>query len=149
MSVESTPFILLQFVYSKNKNYCCLSVLLLLFCYPYYITRFCSGGDDYVGWDLHDYAGFGMPRGKPGLPPAARPRSAPHPRRGGPMRQPSVTPAREWAPVPNSASGGRGKAASRGRLNPSPGTGRIRGKQGFTAYSEGFPSRGLTLYTKI
>lgn len=48
--------------------------------FPYSSTLLGSAGGGGVQRDLHDYAGFGMPRGEPALPCVTRPPSAPHPR---------------------------------------------------------------------
>ena len=81
------------------------------------------------------------------LPGVTRPLAAAQPRHARPTQQPSEAPAEERVPKPNSASGGREKAPSRGRLARSqgcrgrlarsPGCGRIPGKGGVSITSGG------------
>ena len=66
--------------------------------------------------DVQCLFGFSMPREAPALPTATGPPAASRSRQARPTRQPSVAPAKEGAPPSNSASEGRGKVHSRGRL---------------------------------
>ena len=91
--------------------------------YPYYLrykiqSRSDGGG---VQSDVHDYAGFSIPRSASALACSAGPPAPPRSCHGRPTHQPSVSPAKERAPTLSSASGGRGKAPSRRRLALSPG----------------------------
>ena len=91
-------------------------------------------------WTFQDLLGFSATRGAPALPRATRPPAAARPSHARPTRQPSVFPAKGGAPPPNSASGGRREAPSRGRV---PGKqGDPPGKERFPSFLAAFASRG-------
>ena len=101
--------------------------------------------------DFQTISGLGCPA----LPGVTRPLAAAQPRHARPTQQPSEAPAEERVPKPNSASGGREKAPSRGRLARSqgcrgrlarsPGCGRIPGKGGVSIISRGMLLPGIAL----
>ena len=64
-----------------------------------------------------------MPCGTPALPSATGPPRPARPRHARPTQQPSVSPANEGAPTPNSPGVEGGKVPSRGRVARSPGGG--------------------------
>ena len=66
-----------------------------------------------------------VPKKQLRVPSATRPPSAPRPCHARPTHQPSESPAKELPLMPDSASGGRGEAPSRGRVVCSPGWWRL------------------------
>ena len=71
-----------------------------------------------------------FPMGRvPALPTATRPTTTPRPRHGYATHQTSVSPAKERAQPPNSASGEHGEAPSRGRVARSLGLRGISGEE--------------------
>ena len=91
--------------------------------YPYYIMLLCSRGDD---GDVQMKICRLYTARTDASPERHLTPSAPRPCHRHPTHQPSASPAKELPPMPNSASGGRGEAPSRGQINPSLGTRRIR-----------------------
>ena len=95
------------------------------------------------GFSNLQYISFSMLRWETAFPSATRPPAAARQRHGYPTWQHNVPSAEQQAPTPNSASGGRRKELSRGRLAHSPGKEPIRRGEGFPSFSEAFSSRGL------
>lgn len=75
-----------------------------------------------------------MPRGAQALPSAALPPASARPRHARPTHQRSMSPAKERVPVPNSASGERGKVPSRGQVARPPAWGDPPGSVGFPSF---------------
>ena len=95
---------------------------------------------------IYNYVSFSMLRGTPALPTATRPLKAARPRHACPTQQPPVSPSKEGAPQPNSATGGRRKTPSRGR--PWNGGGSL-GREGFPYFSEAFPFRDFVFASHV
>ena len=80
---------------------------------------------DDSNWDLHSYACFIIFRAAPALPTGTRPPASTRASQTRPTQQPSVTPAKERAPTPNSTIGGRREAPFPGQGALSPASGEI------------------------
>lgn len=107
-------------------------IIRVLVRYPFsisdFIIRLRSSDDDDVVLDLRDHANLVMSRGTPALPCATGSPATARPRHALPTQQPSMASAKERAPKPDAASGGRGKIALPKTARSLPEMGRRRKK---------------------
>ena len=117
------------------KMYCCIDsplYYILINYYPQYASAVVTSRWIFKTYSVLICFGGHRPTRAPPDPPRPHDRATP-----APHSCPSCPPAKEGAPPSNSASGGRGKVPSRGRLARSPGKEGILGKGGVSIISGG------------